>query len=290
MKRILITGANSYIGTSFANYLSTFPGEYQVDTVDMIDGGWKDSSFEGYDTVFHVAGIAHADTGAISDDRKNLYYSVNTSLAIETASKAKREFVGQFIYMSSALVYGDSAGFGKQKIITPDTPTSPSNCYGDSKVQAELGLRELEDESFKVVVLRPPMVYGKGCKGNYPILSHLAVKLPVFPLVDNCRSMIHIDNLCEFIRLLIENSECGTFWPQNAEYSNTSELVGMIARAHGKRVFLVRGFGWALKLLSRFTGKVNKAFGSLCYIQEMSRYKQDYQLVSLKESIDRTEL
>ena len=291
MKRILITGAGSYIGTSFDRYLKEkYPGQYEVDTVDMVDGSWRKKSFSGYDSVFHVAGIAHSDNGKISEEKAKLYYSVNTELTIETAKKAKQDSVKQFIFMSSAIVYGESAPIGKQKIITKDTPVSPANCYGDSKVQAENGIRPLNDDDFKAVILRPPMIYGKGSKGNYPTLSKFAQKLPVFPYVKNERSMLYIENLCEFVRLMDENEECGTFFPQNSEYSNTSEMVKMIAEAHGKGIHLIRGFTWALKLLSHFTGVVNKAFGNLSYEMEMSNYNSDYRIASLAESIECTEI
>jgi len=289
MKKILITGAGSYIGTSFAQYLAKWPEKYRVDTVDMLEDTWRQYSFSGYDAVYHVAGIAHSDSGPISPERAKLYYRVNTDLTVETAEKAKREGVKQFIFMSSAIVYGDSAPVGKDKWITPDTEPSPANSYGDSKLQAEKGILPLQDEAFKVVILRPPMVYGRGSKGNYPILSKLARKLPLFPEVENRRSMIYIENLLEFVRLMVDNEEQGIFWPQNAEYSNTAHLVKSIAAVHGKKVLLVPGFAWALKLLSHMTGLVNKAFGSLCYDMEMSRYKQPYCIKTLKESIEETE-
>ena len=289
MKKILITGAGSYIGISFERYLANWPQCYQVDTVDMLDDSWREYSFAGYDTVYHVAGIAHSDSGAISPERAKLYYRVNTDLTVETARKAKQEGVKQFIFMSSAIVYGDSAPVGKQKVITKDTVPAPANSYGDSKLQAEQGILPLQDETFRVVVLRPPMVYGKGSKGNYPILSKLARKLPLFPMVNNCRSMIYIENLLEFVRLMVENEEQGIFWPQNEEYSNTASLVKQIAEVHGKQILLIPGFTWALKLLSHVTGLVNKAFGSLCYDQELSRYKQPYCKKTLKESIEETE-
>jgi len=289
MKKILITGANSYIGMSFEKYMSQWPDRYQVDTVDMIDGSWRDKDFSGYDVVYHVAGIAHSDSGNISPERAKLYYAVNSDLTVETAKKAKADGVTQFIFMSSAIVYGESAPIGKQKMITADTPVSPANSYGDSKVQAENGILPLNDDQFKVVVLRPPMIYGPGSKGNYPILAKLARKLPVFPVVNNSRSMLYIDNLMEFVRLMVENEEEGIFWPQNKEYSNTSELVALIAAAHGKRILMLQGFGWALKLLGHFTALVNKAFGSLSYAQEMSVYREDYCKVSLADSIKITE-
>lgn len=289
MKKILITGANSYIGTSFEAYLSNRQDEYLIDTVDMIDGEWRNMDFSGYDCVFHVAGIAHSDSGKISEERSKLYYKVNTDLTVETAKKAKEQGVGQFIFMSSAIVYGESAPIGRSKMITKETPTSPANSYGDSKVQAERGILPLDDESFKVAVLRPPMIYGPGSKGNYPILSKLARKSPVFPKVDNCRSMLYIDNLCEFVRLMIENGERGIFWPQNAEYSNTTELVRLIASSHGKKMLVIPHLTWALKLAGLLTGLVNKAFGSLSYDRELSRYSTEYALVSLSESITKTE-
>lgn len=291
MKKILITGANSYIGISFEKYIKeNFSSEYSVETIDMIDGSWRDKDFSGFDSIFHVAGIAHSDNGKISAEKEKLYYAVNTDLAVETAKKAKADGVKQFIYMSSAIVYGDSAPIGKTKRITKDTPVSPANCYGDSKVQAENGLNPLNSENFNVVILRPPMIYGKGSKGNYPLLAKIASLTPVFPYVENERSMLYIENLCEFVRLMVENEEQGTFWPQNAEYSNTSELVKMIAEAHGKKVHLIKGFGWALKIMSKVTGLVNKAFGSLSYDKEISGYGTGYQKFSVFESIKETEV
>lgn len=290
MKKILITGANSYIGTSFEKYLKQFGNEYSVDTIDMVDGSWREKSFAGYHVVYHVAGIAHSDSGKISKEKAELYYRVNRDLTVATAEKAKEDGVKQFIFMSSAIVYGNSAPIGKQKMITKDTPVSPANSYGDSKVQAENGIRPLQNESFNVVILRPPMIYGKGSKGNYPILAKFAKKLPLFPYVKNERSMLYIENLCEFVRLMIDNEESGTFFPQNAEYTNTSEMVKMIAAAHGKKIHLVKGFGWVLKFLGLFTKIVNKAFGSLTYEKEMSEYKQFYTQTTLIESVMKSEL
>lgn len=290
MKNVLITGRNSYIGTSFEQYAqSNHPGAFAIDAMDMVDGTWREKDFSGYDTVFHVAGIAHSDNGRISQEKTRLYYAINTELAVETAKKAKQDGVGQFIFMSSSIVYGESAPIGGRKVITRDTPACPANCYGDSKLQAEKGILALEDENFRVVILRPPMIYGRGSKGNYPVLSKFARKMPVFPKVENQRSMLYIENFCEFVYLMVENGERGTFWPQNAQYSNTSEMVRLIAQAHGKRVRLLPGFGWLLKLLSHTTPVVNKAFGNLCYDQGMSAYSRNYQMRTLEESIEESE-
>lgn len=288
MKRILITGADSYIGTSFESYISTFE-DYIVHTLDMKNEDWEETSFQEYDVVFHVAGIAHSDTGNVSQDTIDFYYKINKHLAIETAKKAKSDGVKQFIFMSSAIVYGESAPIGSKKIINQNTELKPANFYGDSKVQAEKGLIQLETDGFKVVILRPPMIYGKGSKGNYPLLSKLAKKLPFFPYVKNERSMLYIGNLVEFIRLMIVNEESGVFFPQNKEYTNTSLLVKEIAKVHGKKIHLIKGFEWGLKVLGKFTGLVNKAFGNLTYDQEISEYKEEYRIFSLEESIKLTE-
>ncbi len=286
MKKVLITGANSYIGVSVEKYIvEHYPDECTFDTVDMVGDGWRVKDFSDYDVVFHVAGIAHSDSGKISEEKAKLYYSVNTDLAVETAKKAKEDGVKQFIFMSSAIVYGESSKVGKKKVITRDTPVSPANAYGDSKVQAENGITPLADESFKVCILRPPMIYGKGCKGNYPTLRKLALRLKVFPYVKNERSMLYIENLCEFVRLMILNEESGIFFPQNSEYTDTSEMVKAIAAANGRKLHLIRGFGWAVRFMGLFTGLVKKAFGSLTYDKEISVYKSDYEKRSLSESI-----
>ena len=290
MKKILITGANSYIGTSFEKYINdNYADQYQVDTIDMIDGSWRKMNFNGYDVVYHVAGIAHSDSGKIPPEKEKLYRSVNTDLTIETAKKAKAEGVKQFIFMSSAIVYGESSKIGEKKLITKDTPVRPANCYGDSKLQAELGIQLLQDNNFRVCIVRPPMIYGKGSKGNFPQLEKISKKLKIFPYVKNERSMLYIGNLVEFIRLMIENSEQGIFWPQNAEHSNTSELVKMLAAANGRKIHLVKGFTWLLKFIGLFKQTVNKAFGNLNYDQSLSEYKIDYRRFSLEESIKETE-
>lgn len=282
MKRILITGANSYIGTSFENHIKKLEG-YSVDTIDMIDGSWCEHSFSGYDTVFHVAGIAHSDTGKASEEVKKKYYSVNTDLTVETAKKAKEEGVGQFIFMSSAIVFGK-----KNCNINKDTVPVPDNFYGDSKLKADEGIHKLQDESFNVVSIRPPMIYGKGSKGNYPRLAALARKTPVFPDYPNKRSMLYIENLCEFVRLIADNNEKGIFYPQNTEYVKTADMVKEIANIYGKKIYFPRIFN---PFVSLFKGIdiVNKVFGDFYYENSMSCYKENYCIVDFAESLKRTE-
>lgn len=289
MKKVLITGKTSFIGNATAEYLTSFSGVYKVDCLSLRDGTWREKSFSGYDCVLHVAGIAHSDVGGISEERKAEYYRVNTDLTIEVARKAKEDGVGQFIFMSSAIVYGESAPIGKEKRITRDTEPVPANFYGDTKLQAEKGIQLLPSECFAVAIVRPPMIYGPGSRGNYPLLSKMAQKLPVFPKIENRRSMLYIGHLTEFLRLLIENRDSGIFWPQNREYTCTSNMVSTIAKAHGKRLCLIPGFSWSLKLLTPFTGLVNKAFGNLVYDQTLSEYKDEYRPCSLEETILLTE-
>lgn len=294
MKKVLITGANSYIGTSFEAWVKEQQEEIVTETLDMKNSAWRERDFHGYDVVFHVAGIAHADVGKVTDAQKAIYYKVNTDLTIECAKKAKAEGVRQFVFMSSIIVYGESAGIGQTRVITKDTPLTPANFYGDSKVKAEEGLQPLADDIFKVVILRPPMIYGKGSKGNYPLLSKMARKLPIFPDVDNQRSMLYIGNLCRFICLMIKNEESGIFFPQNEEYVRTSNMVQEIAKIHGKHIYMTRWCNTMLGLLGQTNGKlggmVNKAFGNMVYEKTLSRYKEEYRVYDLQESVRLTEV
>lgn len=278
MKRVLITGANSYIGTSVEYYIAEhYPEECIFCTVDLLDDTWRDISFAEYDVVFHVAGIAH-----IKETKQNseLYYKVNRDLAVEVASKAKMEQVKQFIFLSSMSVYGLLKG-----CITAETKPLPKSDYGRSKLQAEEKLQTLADDTFKVCVLRPPMIYGRNCKGNYQTLRKFALKFKVFPYVKNKRSMLYIENFCEFIRFMILNEESGIFFPQNSEYTNTSNMVKSIAAAYGRKLYFIHGVGWIIKFMGLFTKIIKKAFGNLIYDKTLSDYIQDYCVVSLNDSI-----
>lgn len=294
-KRILITGSGSYIGTAVKEWLSAFGGHYEVDELNLHGDRWKDFDFSKYDSVFHVAGIAHADTGKVSKEQKQLYYKVNRDLAADTAKKAKESGVKQFIYMSSMIIYGESIPpYQGRRRITKKTRPQPANFYGNSKWQGDQAVRRLESPEFKVCVLRPPMIYGPGSKGNYRLLSKIASMAPVFPKVKNERSLLHIDHLCEFVRLMIENEEKGIFFPQNNSYADTSELVHLIAKAHGRKIWLSKGLALFVRFLSVMPGKAGrlsaKAFGSFSYEKSMSEYpKGNYRLHDLEESIFVTE-
>ena len=285
MKKILITGINSYVGNSFETWLNNYPGKYEVEKISLKNESWKERDFSKYNAVLHVAGIAH-----VSKDPKleELYYRVNRDLTIEVAEKSKADGVQQFVFMSSIIVYGEASS--NRRVIDEDTIPEPSNFYGNSKLLAENGIKLLENDYFKVAIIRPPMIYGKNSKGNYSKLAKVAQKLPVFPDIENERSMLHIDNLSEFLRLIIDNKESGLFFPQNKEFVKTSEMVRLIAEVHGKSIRLVKVFNPFLKLMSNRVGIVDKVFGNLVYEQDLSNYKQRYRVHSLKETIIETEL
>ena len=289
MKRVLITGANSYIGTSFEKYSAAhYSSEISTDTINMTDPSWRKKNFSDYDVIFHVAGIAHADNGHETEEEKARYFSVNRDLAIETAEKAKSEGVKQFILMSSMLVYG-AAAF--QRRINENTKPMPSVCYSFSKWQADEKIREMADENFIVSMLRPPMIYGKNCKGNYPLLSKIARYSLIFPDYKNERSMLYIENLCEFVCQIIIRNKDGIFFPQNSEYVQTSEMVRAIAKAAGHKIFISKIFNFLVPLgerikIFRISERVGKAFTSMSYEKSISEYEFNYRVADFETSIN----
>ncbi|NQL65246.1 NAD-dependent epimerase/dehydratase family protein [Streptococcus suis] len=283
MKKVLITGANSYIGTSFEKYVKENNVDFEIDTLDLLNPNWQEFDFSGYDSVFHVAGIAHFSK---DESKKDLYYKVNTELTEKVAMIAKQAGVNQFVFMSSIIVYGDSTS--SERIITKDTKPSPSDFYGDSKWQAEQKLGKLLEPDFGIVIIRPPMIYGKGSKGNYPKLSKLAQSIPIFPKISNSRSMLHIDNLCEFVKQVIKLELSGVYCPQNSEYVNTSELVKAIAEVHGKKIYLTKVLNPLINMLFPLD-TVKKVFGNLTYDKQLSQYDFKYQVRTFAESIYLTE-
>ena len=280
MKKILITGENSYIGKSFQNWVSQYKGEYELDTISVRDDKWKSTSFSEYDVVLHVAGIAHIKE---TKENKDLYYKVNRDLAIDVAKKSKEDGIKQFIFLSSMSVYGMNQG-----IITSNTIEKPKSSYGISKLEAENEIKRLIDEKFIVSILRPPMVYGKGCKGNYVSLDKLTNKVQFFPKVENKRSMIHIDNLSEFIRIIIDENIGGILCPQNKEFVCTTDIVMTMGICKNKKMYTISGFNKIFKFLSNKINIVSKVFGDLIYEKNISDIIYDYQVVGFEESIRRS--
>ena len=297
--KILITGEHSYVGEQVERYLEEYNAKlfsneagkkrYRIDTISLFGEEWKKKDFSEYDVVFHVAGIAHGRVKENTEEGRKQYFTVNRDLTYQLALKAKAEGVSQFIFMSTMAVYGGN----KEQRITKDTIPSPSSAYGESKLQAEWLIGELEENQFKVAILRPPMIYGEGCKGNYPKLAKLVKLLPCFPKVGNRRSMLYIGNLTEFIRLLVENRDRGIFFPQNKEYVDTGEMIYEIAKAHYRTCITIPGLQKPLQLMQNLPGKIGrisgKVFSSFYYQKDCSEYREEYRIFSFEDSIKRTE-
>ena len=308
MKKILITGAGSYVGESVRTYMlahGTSTGsaepEYQIDAVDTMNDAWKAADFGKYDVVYHVAGIAHVNA---DPKMEALYYKVNRDLTIEVAKHAKAADVKQFIFMSSQIVFHESQSL-KTEVLTSETKENPNGFYGDSKLQAERGLwgineNENEDKKgndnendngnenrMKICILRPPMIYGPNSKGNFPRLMKLATKVPVFPAWHNKRSMLYIDNLAEFVKQCVDRELEGTFYPQNREQADTVEIIRFFAKAAGHKVWITKLLNPFVWLGSFVLQPINKMFATYYYDPAMSSYEFDYQLVSFEESLKR---
>lgn len=257
MKSVLITGKNGYIAQRLVGYLTGFPKEYQATSISLRDGTWRELDLSKYDVVVHTAGIAHVKE---TKENADLYYSVNRDLTTEIAKKAKDLGVGQFIFLSSVSVYGMDEG-----TITQVTVPSPVTHYGRSKLQAEELLRPMDSGSFAVTVVRPPMVYGDGCKGNYQALVKLARILPIFASYENRRSLIRIDRLVQFLRWAIDERLRGIYFPQDPEYSCTSHMIQQLAEENGKKLPLTPLLDPIVCATKVCTRKGKKAFGSLVY-------------------------
>jgi NAD-dependent epimerase/dehydratase len=293
MKKILITGAGSYVGESVRRYILAKDSSYRIDAVDTMGDNWKKADYAKYDVVFHVAGIAHVNA---DPKMEPLYYKVNCNLTIEVAKHAKAAGVRQFIFMSSQIVFHESQSL-KAEVLTAETKPVPNGFYGNSKLQAENGLwnlvknqkenstRSQGGNQMKICILRPCMIYGPNAKGNFSRLAKLACKTPVFPEWHNKRSMLYIDNLAEFVKQAIERELEGTFYPQNRELADTVEIVRYFAKEAGHKI-------WITKLLNPFVWMgslvlqpINKMFATYYYNPKMSKMEFDYQLVSFEESL-----
>ena len=281
MNKILITGAGSYVGESVRRYILSTSSDFQIDAVDTMGDNWKNADYSQYDVVYHVAGIAHVNA---DPKMEALYYKVNRDLTIEVAKHAKAAGVKQFIFMSSQIVFHESQSL-KTEVLTAQTKENPNGFYGDSKLQAELGIKTLEDENFKVCILRPCMIYGPNAKGNFPRLAKLACKTPIFPCWHNKRSMLYIDNLAEFVKQAVLRGLSGTFYPQNRELADTVEIIRFFAKAAGHKVWITRLLNPFVWLGSFVLQPINKMFATYYYAPEMSKMDFDYQLVSFEESL-----
>ena len=283
MKKILITGAGSYVGESVRKYILSTSSDIQIDAVDTMGDNWKKADYSQYDVVYHVAGIAHVNA---DPKMEALYYKVNRDLTIEVAKYAKAAGVKQFIFMSSQIVFHESQSL-KSEVLTAETKENPNGFYGDSKLQAEKRLHELECDTFKVCILRPPMIYGPNSKGNFPRLVKLAKKTPIFPAWHNKRSMLYIDNLAEFVKQAVERELSGIFYPQNLELADTVEIIRFFAKSAGHNVWITKLLNPFVWLGSFVLQPINKMFATYYYDPKMSKMDFDYQFVSFEESLKR---
>lgn len=261
MKRLLITGKSGYIAQQFEQFLRRFPDEYEVTSISLRNKDWRKMDFSQFDIILHTAGIAHIKE---TPDNAKLYYEVNRDLTIELAQKAKDSRVNQFIFLSSVSVYGMDEG-----VITQETIPNPVSHYGKSKLQAEERILPLQTDDFTISILRPPMVYGEGCKGNYQTLVKIARLSPVFPDYQNQRSMVSIETLCAFMKDIMDQNSGGIFFPQEENYLCTSKMVQEIAEKMGKKIKLVRWLNPAVYIAKQCTKRGKKAFGNLIYQQPL---------------------
>lgn len=284
MLKMLITGANGFIANAVLNHLKDST-EIKAAAISVRGDDWQKLDFSQYDCILHTAGVAHVDPDPSLADQ---YEKINHRLTVAIAKKAKAEGVGQFIFLSSIIVFGEASRAGVRHTITSRTRPTPVNAYGQSKLDAEKDLRAMESDSFRAAIIRPPMVYGKGCKGNYNTLAKLARKLPVFPEFYNNRSMIYVENLAELIRLIALRRDRGTFHPQDLVPRSVTEIVHEICHVHGKSMRFWRILS-PLVRLTGFRGLVRRAFGDVCYSRTMSEYPENYRIVGFQEAIRRTE-
>lgn len=286
MKKVLIVGTKSYVGVNFVRYVkerfASSESDIEIELISVRDNLWMNSIFSQYQVVLYLAGIVHQkETESMRKD----YEWVNCLLPFKIAEKAKKEGVKQFIFMSTMSVYGKYTGEVDQY-----TVPEPRSYYGKTKLNGEIFLETLRSNDFKVTVIRPPMIYGKGCRGNYDKLSKMVLKVRAFPQVSNQRSMIYIDNLSELLYQLIVNEKDGTYMPQNEEYICTSTMVQLIGKAHGRKIYMIPVPDWLLKRLTEKSCLFQKVLGNLTYKKELSvKNSSNYCVIDFEKSIERTE-
>lgn len=269
--RVLIIGEHSYIGNAFLNYITSqktikeVSGEEKkwdsqnnwiIDKVGASNGQWREKDFSGYDAVLHVAALVHKKESKYG---KEQYEKVNYKQVIEAAKKAKKAKVGQFIFLSTMAVYGEYVSR-----VTEKTPLFPTSYYGKSKLKAEKKLETMKSDLFHITIVRPPMVYGENCPGNYTRLKRLAYYMPVFPNIQNKRSMISIKRLCKCLKLVIERQIDGVICPRDRNPMQTTKLYVRMRKEIGKRTWTVSLGSRVIKIGCNKISILKKLFGD-CY-------------------------
>lgn len=304
--KILIIGKNSYIGNHIDEWLTKYG--HVVEQLDVLTEDWRAYDYSPYDVIVHVAGIVHRPD---CQDWK-LYHDVNTVMPVQIASQFKssrssKGLKGQYVFFSTMGVYEAGKKLGPS-VVDENTPllNEGNSMYGRSKVLAEIGLSELQDATFNIAIVRPPSVYGKGCKGGYITgFKKIASMLPVIPRAyeNACQSFIYIDNLSECVRLIVENSSiCSSgsnvFCPQDDEIPNANRLLEVICKGIGKKYRCSRILGWLLEMVNGsicsngsrgWIPLVKKAYGGIEYSRKLSDIPgMNYVVVPFEEGMRRT--
>lgn len=289
--KALIIGKNSYIGNHIDEWISA--KGWDVEQLDVLTPEWMTFDYSPYDTIIHVAGIVHRP------DCKdwNLYKSVNTDMPVAIAqnyksSRNSKGLKGQYVYFSTMGVYNAGKKL-TSSVVDENTPilVEGNSLYGKSKAMAEQELSKLQDGKFDIAFVRPPSVYGKGCKGGYITgFKKIASLLPIIPRAyeNACQSFIYIDNLSECVRLIAENHLSGAFCPQDDETPNANRLLEVICMGIGKKYHCSRLLGLCLQLIS-FVPLVKKAYGGIEYSRKLSDIPgQNYVVVRFEEGMKRS--
>ncbi|WP_418185383.1 NAD-dependent epimerase/dehydratase family protein [Aliarcobacter vitoriensis] len=231
MSKLLITGSNGFIGNYFIN---NYKSKYNIKTFSFLKDDINTLDCNTIGIVFHLSALVHQMGGASASE----YEKINVIQTIELAKKAKESGVNHFVFMSTVKVYGEETN----SIYTENTVCNPEDDYGKSKLKAEHELQKLEDENFKISIIRTPIVYGYGVKANIKNLISLVNKVPVLPLgkIKNKRSMVYIGNLCHLVDEIITQEKKGIFLASDDEPLSTSKLIELIAKNLDKKIYLIK--------------------------------------------------
>ncbi|WP_414042238.1 NAD-dependent epimerase/dehydratase family protein [Macrococcus sp. EM39E] len=277
-KHVLITGSNGYVGSALNKYL--LEKSYTVDRLSVRNDEWKDADFSKYDILIHLAALVHNNEPKADMKR---FMDVNYKLTKELADKAKSEGVNQFIFFSTMAVFGLEGKLGKPENIDLNTELKPTTEYGMSKLKADEYLESIMDDKFIVSIVRPPMVYGPNSPGNFEKLKKYAEKVPFYLNIDNDRSAIYIDNLLNYVLVIIEGNEKGIFYPTNRESFRTNEVIRTIRELNNSKSYAIPVPKLVLPVLSRVS-VFNKLYGNLTYDKKMQHYVENNH-IDMKDSI-----
>ena len=273
-KTLMITGASGFIGS---NFIERYKDKYNIIPVDLLKIKPEEIDFRGVDTVLHLAALVHQMKGA----PREKYFEVNTELTRRVAEEAKKQGVRHFVFYSTVKVYGyDGDLYNHNLILNEESECKPMNDpYGESKWEAEKILRRLEDDNFKIGIIRPPMVYGKGVKGNMESLIKLVKMLPILPFNydKNRRSLVNIENLMYLTALVIDKEASGVFLPLDEKNISLKEIVEGIEKAYNlKRINIpmIQPIFW---LLTKMKPNIMvRLFGTLQFDNQQTKEKLGY--------------